>query len=88
MAGRGGQINQIYHDLEFKAKYLQYRGLVKLGTPWLAYDSVGAISLVYKKPAGRNVLLQGLADLNSLKIQIELIDWFELLEAHLGKRVP
>lgn len=26
--------------------------------------------------------------LNSLKIQIELIDWFELLEAHLGKRVP
>ena len=31
MSGRGGQINEIYHDLEFKAKYLQYRGLVKLG---------------------------------------------------------
>ena len=26
--------------------------------------------------------------LKSLKIQIDLIDWFELLEAHLGKRVP
>ena len=26
--------------------------------------------------------------IKSLKIQIDLIDWFELLEAHLGKRVP
>ena len=26
--------------------------------------------------------------LESLKIKIDLIDWFELLEAHLGKRVP
>ena len=34
MSGRGGQIDQIYHDLLFKAKYLQYRGLVKLGT-WI-----------------------------------------------------
>ena len=32
MSGRGGQINQIYHDLEFKAKYYRYMGLVKLGS--------------------------------------------------------
>ena len=36
----------------------------------------------------KNVVLEISAALKSLKIEIELIDGFELLEASVGKRVP
>ena len=39
-------MNQIYHDLEFKAKYKQYRGLVKLGTLDLCTQASNSLILL------------------------------------------